>query len=60
MVKKVLQFKVNSQNKIQAINIYAMPVLGYTGGVIERTHGEVEGLERNTRKTLNIYNGLHP
>jgi hypothetical protein len=61
-VKQVFNYKskLNGQNKIQAINTYAMPVLNYTG-VIEWTQSEVEELDRKTtRKTLNMYKGLHP
>ena len=59
-VKQVLKSKLNGQNKIQAINTYAMPVLSYMGGVIEWTQSEIEELDRKTRKTLNMYKGLHP
>ena len=37
-----------------------MPVLSYTGGVIEWTQSETSELDRRTRKTLNMYKGLHP
>jgi hypothetical protein len=57
-VKQVLTSKLNSPNKIQAINTYAMPVLSYTGRVIEWTQSKVEELDRKTRKTLNMYKGL--
>jgi hypothetical protein len=37
-----------------------MPVLSYTGGVIEWTQSKVEELDRKTWKTHNMFKGLHP
>jgi hypothetical protein len=61
MVQQVLKSKLNGQNKIQAINNYVMSVLSRTEGVIEWMwiQSEVEELDRKTRKTLNMYKGLH-
>ena len=59
-VKQVLKSKLNGPNKIQAINTYAMPVISYTGGIIQWTESEVAELDRKTRKTLTMYHALHP
>ena len=36
-IKQVLKSKLNSRNKIQAINSYAIPVNSYIAGIINRT-----------------------
>ena len=36
-VKQVLKSKLNSHNQIQAINMYAIPVISYTGGIMKWT-----------------------
>ena len=59
-VKQVLKSKLNGANKIQAINMYAIPVMSYTGGVIKWTEAELTEMDRKTRKTLTMYKGLHP
>ena len=59
-MKQVLKSKLNSQNKIQAINIHAIPVISYTGDVIKWTKNEVPDLDRKTTKTLTMYKRLHP
>ena len=59
-IRQVLKTKLTGQNKIQALNTYAMPVISYTAGIIEWTQTEIAELDRRTRKLLNIYGGLHP
>ena len=59
-IRQVMKTKLNGQNKIQAINTYAMPVVSYTAGIIEWTQTEMKDLDRKTRKLLNMYGGLHP
>ncbi|KAJ8039802.1 Retrovirus-related Pol polyprotein from type-2 retrotransposable element R2DM [Holothuria leucospilota] len=59
-IRQVLKTKLTGQNKIQALNTYAMPVISFTAGIIEWTRTEMADLDRRTRKLLNIYRGLHP
>ncbi|KAJ8029456.1 hypothetical protein HOLleu_28849 [Holothuria leucospilota] len=59
-IRQVMKTKLSGQNKIQAINTYAMPVVSYTAGIIEWTQTEMKDLDRKTRKLLNMYGGLHP
>ena len=59
-VKQVLKSKLSGPNKIQAINIYAVPVICYTAGIIPWTETEVAELDRKTRKTLTMYGAFHP
>ena len=46
--------------KIQALNAYAIPVVSYTGGIIDWTTNELKELDRKTRKLLTIHKALHP
>jgi len=59
-VKADSQSHLNAKNKIQAINTYAMPVITYTAGIIVWNKKEIQDLDRMTRKTMNMYRGLHP
>ncbi|KAJ7335694.1 hypothetical protein JRQ81_013635 [Phrynocephalus forsythii] len=53
-VGKILKSKLNGKISIQAINTWAVPVLRYIAGVINWTQGELEALDRNTRKNNDI------
>lgn len=59
-LRHVLKSKLNGQNKIHAMNTYALPVITYTAGIIDWTQHELAELDRKTRKTMNMYGGLHP
>ena len=59
-VKQVLRSRLNGHNKMQAINAYAIPVISYTGGIIDWTEEEKKDLDRRTRKLLTMHKGLHP
>ena len=59
-MKQVLRSKLNGHNKMQAINAYAIPVISYTGGIIDWTEEEKKELDRRTRKLLTMHKGLHP
>jgi len=37
-----------------------MPVITYTAGIIDWNKKEIQDLDRMTRKTMNMYGGLHP
>ena len=39
--RRVLKSKLNGVNKIQALNAYAIPVVSYTGGIIDWTANEI-------------------
>ncbi|KAJ7338939.1 hypothetical protein JRQ81_012841 [Phrynocephalus forsythii] len=45
-VRKILKSKLNGKNTIQAINTWAIPVLRYTAGIINRTQAELEALDQ--------------
>jgi hypothetical protein len=59
-VRQFLKSKLNGANKIQALNAYAIPVVSYTGGIIDWTANEINELDRKTRKLLTIHKALHP
>ena len=58
-IKQVQKSKLNCGNKIQAINSYAIPVIGYTAGIISWKQNEIAELDRKTKKTLDIHGGPH-
>ena len=59
-LRQILKSRLNAKYKIDAINIYAIPVISYTGGIVKWTVQEMEELNRKTRKMINMYKGLHP
>ena len=59
-VKMVLQTKLYGQNKILAINGFALPVLTYGFGVIYWRTTDQQQLDRWTRKLLSMHGVHHP
>jgi len=59
-LRQILKSHLNAKNKMQAINIYAMPVITYTAGIIGWNKKEMQNLDRITRKTMKMCGGLHP
>ena len=53
-IKVVLKSELNARNKIAAINTLAVPVILYSNGVIDWKLGEIQDLDRITRKQLCI------
>jgi hypothetical protein len=51
---------LNTANKIKAINMYAIPILTYSFGIISWSNTDLESLERLVRKTLTNHRKLHP
>ncbi len=49
----------NGRNKIQAINIYALPVIRYPTGIIAWPKEEIEATDIKTRKLLTMHGGFH-
>jgi alkylhydroperoxidase/carboxymuconolactone decarboxylase family protein YurZ len=58
--RKILKSRLNAKHKIEAINMYAVPVIQYTAGVIKWTKEDMNKLNRQTRKMLTMYGALHP
>ena len=59
-VRKILKSKLNGGNTIQAINNWAVPVIRYTAGIVDRTIAELEDLDHKTRKLMTAHRTLHP
>ena len=55
-VRRVLQSKLNGGDTIGAINTWAVSLVHYTAGIINRKKDELEAMDRKTRKTMTIYN----
>jgi hypothetical protein len=59
-VKQILQSHLTAKNQIEAINLYAIPVLTYSFGTIFWTRAELQSIDRKTRKLFTINHSLHP
>ena len=56
----ILKSKFNGKNKIQLINTWAVALLRYGAEIINWKVGELEKVDRTTRKALMMYGTLHP
>jgi len=54
-IKKLLKSSLNARNLIVAINVWAIPLVRYTAGLIKWTQAEVRALDISTRMMLNMY-----
>ena len=59
-VKAILKSKLNSGHIVKAMNTWAVPVVRYSGGIVEWTKEELENIDRKTRKLMTINKALHP
>ena len=59
-LRLTLKSKLNSKNKIQAINTWAVALLRYGAGIINWKVDESKKIDITTRETLTIYGTLHP
>ena len=57
-VRVVLKSKLNGGNVMNAI--YAVATVQYRTGIINWNKGELDKIDRQTQKLLNIHRGLHP
>jgi hypothetical protein len=53
-IKTVLRTKLNAKNIIMAINMWAIPVILYTAGVLKWSQSELNEIDSNTRKQLTV------
>ena len=58
-LKLVLKSKLNGRNKILAINIWAVSLLRYSGGIIRWNKDDVLEMNRRTRRLMTINGALH-
>ena len=54
-VHKLLKSALNGQNIISEVNMWAMPLMRYSGGVIQWSQVELKQLDIGTRKLLVLY-----
>ena len=59
-VRAVLKSKMNGGNVINGINIWAVATVQYGAGIINWNKGELDKIDRQTQKLLNMHRGLHP
>ncbi|XP_044762032.1 uncharacterized protein LOC123319228 [Coccinella septempunctata] len=57
---KILKTQLSSKNKIEAINIWALPSFTYTAGVINWSRTDLQRIDQRMRATLTKYGILHP
>ena len=59
-VRVVLKSKLNDGNVINAISIWAVASIRYGTGTINWNKGELDKIDLQTQKLLNMHRGLHP
>ena len=59
-VRTVLKSKLNGGNTINAINMWAVATVRYGAGITNWNKGELDKIDWQTRKLLNMHGGLHP
>ena len=58
-IRVVLKFKLNSGNVINAINVWAAGTVRYGTEIIYWNKAELDKIEQQTQKLLNMHRGLH-
>ena len=56
----VLKSKLNSRNKIMAMNTWAVTLLRYGAGILKWSKAEVAAMDSKTRKLMTMYGAFHP
>lgn len=59
-IGQLLKTKLTARNMITAINTYAVPVIGYSYGMVKWTNTDLEALDRLTRSKLKEHKMHHP
>ena len=59
-VRKILETKSNRGNKITGINTWAISLLKYSVAFLDWTGGELEQMDRRTRKLMTMHRALIP
>nr|XP_054752859.1 serine/threonine-protein phosphatase 6 regulatory ankyrin repeat subunit B-like [Lytechinus pictus] len=60
IIRKVLKSKLNAGNMVKAVNTWAVALVRYAAGTVERNKLELEHLDRKTKKLLTMHGMLHP
>ena len=56
----ILKSKLNGINKVTAINTWAVAIFRYGAGIIQWKASGLKDLDRKSRETMTMYEGLHP
>ncbi|XP_044745088.1 uncharacterized protein LOC123306951 [Coccinella septempunctata] len=59
-VRRIMNTQLSAKNKMEAINIWAVPVFAYTAGILIWSKSDLEKLDRKIRSILTQYGTLHP
>ena len=59
-IRKILASGLNGKNTVKAINTFAVPVLGYSFGIVQWSKTDTEALQRKTRVLMTKYRKHHP
>ena len=59
-VRKVLKMKLNGENTIEWINIWAVSLIRYSASFVDWTKDEKQDIDRKRRKLITMHKGLHP
>ena len=55
----ILKSKLNGRNKVTVVNTWAVEIFRYGAGIIHWKASELKDLDRKSRKTMTMYEGLH-
>ena len=58
--RKLLETTLNSRNLIKGINIWAVPLVRYSGPFLKWTRDELKQMDQRTRKIMTMHKALHP
>ena len=59
-LRKVLKSKLNDENLVRGVNVWAVSLLRYSAAFVSWRKSELEAIDRKTRKLFTIYGTLHP
>ena len=59
-LRKVLKTKLNGENLVRGVNIWAVFLLRYSAACVGWRKSELQAIDRKTRKLFTIYGALHP
>ena len=59
-IRAIFKSKLNSRNTVNAVNTWAVPVVRYSGGIVDWTKDDLQNIDRKTRKLMTINKALHP
>ena len=58
--RKLLEAKLSRRNLIKEINIWAVPLVRYSGPFVKWTREELKQMDQRKRKLMTMYKSLHP